>query len=69
MPVRFTNAHLKMVHAQEGIIRKKEERNVQAQCFEVDCGSINIEETGWNQNTEGSHYEEMLGESISLATC
>ena len=38
---------------------------MQAQCVEVHRGSINIEETGWNQNTEGPYYEEMLGESIS----
>lgn len=38
---------------------------MQAQCVEIHRGSINIEETGWNQNTEGPYYEEMLGESIS----
>lgn len=57
------------MHAPQGIIRKgrkkEKKRNVQAQCVEVHRGSINIEETGWNQNTEGPYYEEMLGESIS----
>lgn len=52
----FHNAHLAYLK-KKNAKKKKKEKNVQAHCVEpVHPVPINIEETGWNQNTEGPYY-------------
>lgn len=56
LPFRFTTAHLAYLK-KKNAKKKKKEKNVQAHCVEpVHPVPINIEETGWNQNTEGPYY-------------